>query len=178
MRSDPSGAGSGPSETQKRTRDTTDGLMCSSGAAHRQGAPATSPIATPAFLVVPPAVNPRGQHGTPCVPTPQRPRNAPATPTDSPTRSSGAAHRQKIPNAGAIAAPAFHEELRPVLPTSKHGTPHVPTNQAPAPAPQRPRNAPATPPTVLRAPPVPRIDRKHLKPAPSTLPLFSWCQQP
>ena len=96
MRSDPSGTGSGPSETQERTSDTTDGPARSSGAAHRQGAPAMSPIATPTFLVEPPAEAATDQSETPCVPThlgpapaPQRPRNAPATPPTVPRAPPG-----------------------------------------------------------------------------------------
>ena len=49
MRSDPSGAGSRHSDTRDRTSDTTDGPASSSGPAHRQEAPHTSPIATPTF---------------------------------------------------------------------------------------------------------------------------------
>ena len=77
MRSDPSGTGSVPSETQERTSDTTDGPARSSGAAHRQGAPVTSHNATSTFLVVPTAEAATDQRETPCVPT------HPAPPSDT-----------------------------------------------------------------------------------------------
>ena len=114
-RFDPSGAAHRHSETKERTSDTTNGATSSSGAAHRQGAPPTSPIDPPAFVVVPRAETAADQHGTPC----------------------------------------------------------VPTHPGPAPDPQRPRNAPATPPTVPQAPPGLRTDREHQPRALSPLPRFS-----
>ena len=96
MCSFPSGAGSRHSDTRERTSDTTDDPTRTSRAAHRHGAPETSPIATPSFPEEQRRAKAPDQHGTPCVPshpapdpgTPT-PRNAPAAPPTVPRAPPG-----------------------------------------------------------------------------------------